>query len=211
MLILLWGRTTYVLAPERSKPAYGPREATAFRAHFVSVQLLPFYRCLGCFCPTSVWRTFYFFFRVLLLLFLVVCGLFFFFLGGRGLMSPQRRGLARTTETEETRRKTKSRPRSSNSFELDRHADRLTDFKKKSRQTDTYQSRQEYKGIYRDSLEETDGNKRPACSNYTNDRSKSWFWQQSFKEDRETNSQKETRSPVQTKETDGTSQTQSLL
>ena len=35
----------YRLAPDRKRPAYGPREATAFSATFVSMQLLPFNQC----------------------------------------------------------------------------------------------------------------------------------------------------------------------
>ena len=74
--------TTYVLGPER---ACGLREATAFSAPDVWMQLLPFDQYLGCFYPSSAWRKFDNGFR-----------LFFFFskivAAAKGLTNKQEKG-----------------------------------------------------------------------------------------------------------------------
>ena len=49
-------RTYHVHLVDRKRHAYGLREATAYSAPAVSMQLLPFDHCLGCIHPSSVWR-----------------------------------------------------------------------------------------------------------------------------------------------------------
>ena len=53
----------YVLGPDQKKTGSNLREATAFSASVVSMQLLPFDQCLGNFFPSSVWRQVYKFFK----------------------------------------------------------------------------------------------------------------------------------------------------
>ena len=62
--LLRWGRTRYVLCLDRRRLPYGLREATAFDAPIVSMQLVPFDQSTGCFYHSSVWRKLDFFFSL---------------------------------------------------------------------------------------------------------------------------------------------------